>query len=175
MTTKTPERQELACGAHSNLPTTRTFVTTTLPEIRPDTIVIAATHPTLSQADPTEDGWFISDFYAFNLLLKGCGHSQTWLSAVSPDALVKKWKEFLHGDPRQDRKIVLNQELISKGIFSPITVVAPSTIIDSLLAKVAAATATGKPVLIMIFCHGLSNFHLVLDGKDKKEDSAWFD
>jgi hypothetical protein len=55
-----------------------------MPHVFDDTIILAATHPGPHQSNPTSDGWFISDFYAFNYLLKGLGKSQTWLTrAVS--------------------------------------------------------------------------------------------
>ena len=59
-----------------------TFNSTTPPEIHSNTIIVAATHPTISTGDPIRDGWFLSDFYAFNYLLKGLGSSQTWLTAA---------------------------------------------------------------------------------------------
>ncbi|KAJ5800020.1 uncharacterized protein N7518_002088 [Penicillium psychrosexuale] len=49
------------------------FITSTVPVVHDNTIILAATHPTLSTADSIDDGWFISDFYAFNYLLRGLG------------------------------------------------------------------------------------------------------
>ena len=84
----------LACLlASSRAP--ETFISYTLPEIFDNTIVVAAAHPTLRHAHAKSDGWFLSDFYAFNYLLKGVGHrgdqvrnipGQVWLTAsVSTD------------------------------------------------------------------------------------------
>ncbi|KAF6802668.1 hypothetical protein CSOJ01_11439 [Colletotrichum sojae] len=56
------------------------FPTTSPPVIRPGTIVIAATAPSITQGHPVHDGWFLSDFYAFNYLLKGVGGKQMWLT-----------------------------------------------------------------------------------------------
>ena len=56
----------------------------TMPKVYDDTIILAATHPGPHQSKKDADGFFISDFYAFNYLLKGLGKSQTWLTrAVS--------------------------------------------------------------------------------------------
>ncbi|KAK0717841.1 hypothetical protein B0T26DRAFT_710972 [Lasiosphaeria miniovina] len=48
-----------------------TFITHTFPYIFDNTIIVAATHPTVSTGSQFDDGWFLSDFYAFNYLLKG--------------------------------------------------------------------------------------------------------
>ncbi|KAJ5383750.1 hypothetical protein N7517_001661 [Penicillium concentricum] len=47
------------------------FISLTVPVVHENTIIIAATHPTLTTGSPQDDGWFISDFYAFNHLFKG--------------------------------------------------------------------------------------------------------
>jgi hypothetical protein len=39
---------------------------------------------------------------------------QTWLTAVEPAKLVKKYGSFLHGNPYEERKICLSQELHPK-------------------------------------------------------------
>lgn len=55
-----------------------------MPKVYDDTIILAATHPGPHQSNQRSDGFFISDFYAFNYLLNGLGKSQTWLTrAVS--------------------------------------------------------------------------------------------
>lgn len=58
------------------------FNSTTPPVVYSNTIIVAATHPTVSNGSPADDGWFLSDFYAFNYLLKDLGSSQTWLTAA---------------------------------------------------------------------------------------------
>ncbi|KAK3315231.1 hypothetical protein B0H66DRAFT_536104 [Apodospora peruviana] len=37
-----------------------------------------------------EDGWFLSDFYAFNYLLKGSVADQVWLTAAEPSKFVEE-------------------------------------------------------------------------------------
>lgn len=58
------------------------FSTRTPPVVYEDTYIVAAAHPNSQQANPTEDGWFLSDFYAFNYLFKGLGAGQVWLTAA---------------------------------------------------------------------------------------------
>jgi hypothetical protein len=48
-----------------------TFVTHTFACVFDNTIVVAATHPTVSTGSQLEDGCFLFDFYAFSYLLKG--------------------------------------------------------------------------------------------------------
>lgn len=59
-----------------------TFATRTPPVIRKDTIIVAVASPDIDSGSDIKDGWFLSDFYAFNCLLKGLGKSQTWLTAA---------------------------------------------------------------------------------------------
>lgn len=58
------------------------YPTTTPPQINADTHILATVHANIEEASPDADGWFVSDFYAFNLLFKGLGRSQTWLTAA---------------------------------------------------------------------------------------------
>lgn len=58
------------------------FVTKTPPNIDRNTVIVAVASPDLESGIQSRDGWFLSDFYAFNYLSKGLGHSQTWLTAV---------------------------------------------------------------------------------------------
>lgn len=76
------------------------------------------------------DGWFLSDYFAFNYLLKGRGHHQTWITASSEADFIAFIEEdpghhqpgFLHGSPYNDRKIVFNRSLVEKQEFTPFTV-----------------------------------------------------
>jgi hypothetical protein len=146
------------------------FISSTVPVVHENTIILGATHPTLSTASPKDDGWFISDFYAFNYLFKGLGMEQTWLTAVEPAKLVKKYGSFLHGNPYEERKICLSQELLDSDELSPVTVVSPARMIDQFLIEARRASELAKrtsaPLLLLIFCHGLPNFYLLLNNGD---------
>lgn len=62
--------------------TPASFATTTMPTIYTDTVIVAAASPNVQKGHPAVDGWFLSDFYAFNYLLNGAVPSQTWLTAA---------------------------------------------------------------------------------------------
>ncbi|KAE8156643.1 hypothetical protein BDV40DRAFT_280537 [Aspergillus tamarii] len=148
------------------------FLTSTPPVIHDNTIIVAVTHPTVLTGHGTKDGWFLSDFYAFNYLLKGLGSSQTWLTAANPQRLVKKYDIFLHGNPYEDRKVVLSQELLDSDAFTPVTIVSASVMIDRFLKEVQRASKQAKhkqaPLLILVFSHGFPNFQLLLNNGDRK-------
>ncbi|KAJ5846043.1 hypothetical protein N7534_009712 [Penicillium rubens] len=120
------------------------FISSTVPVVHENTIILGVTHPTLSTASPKDDGWFISDFYAFNYLFKGLGMQQTWLTAVEPAKLVKKYGSFLHGNPYEERKICLSQELLDSDELSPVTVVSPARMIDQFLIEARRASELAK-------------------------------
>lgn len=60
------------------------------------------------------DGWFLSDFFFFNILMKDLGSSQLWPSALHPQDLVDEYSEYLHGNSYDARKIVLDQQIINE-------------------------------------------------------------
>ncbi|KUM59627.1 hypothetical protein ACN42_g7508 [Penicillium freii] len=164
--------QPLVQGGHARQPDKlpSMFISSTVPVVHENTIILGATHPTLSTANPKDDGWFISDFYAFNYLFKGPGMQQTWLAAVEPAELVKEYGSFLHGSPYEERNICLSQELLGSDELSPVIVVSPATMIDQFRIEARRASELVKkmspPLLLLIFCHGLPNFHLLLNNGD---------
>ncbi|CAG8417283.1 unnamed protein product [Penicillium salamii] len=169
------EQQPLVKGGHmrspSDLPTT--FISSTMPVVYENTIILAATHPNLKSAHPKRDGWFISDFYAFNYLLKGQGQKQTWLTAADPKKLIQQHTSFLHGNPYEERKTCLDKDMLDQDQLTLVTVVRAKEMIDRFLleAKLASELAkrTGAPLLLLVFCHGLSNHHLCLNGDDQSK------
>ncbi|KAJ5487572.1 hypothetical protein N7530_001872 [Penicillium desertorum] len=80
-------------------PSSLSLCSTQGPSTRPSSVVssvvegsIAPKRKSASEtANPKDDGWFISDFYAFNYLFRGLGMEQTWLTAVEPTKLVNKY------------------------------------------------------------------------------------
>ncbi|KAJ9191770.1 hypothetical protein DTO166G4_7156 [Paecilomyces variotii] len=174
-------RAPLVQGGHIRNPlrVPETFISKTLPEIYDNTIVVAATHPALSSSHATRDGWFLSDFYAFNYLLKGMGHpgdkdrnvpGQVWLTAADPRAVVTKWPDqqyLLHGNPYQTRRVVLSEPLLNANKYTPVTLVKTSNMIEEFLTAVRKASELAKregaPLLLLVFCHGLINHQLLLD------------
>ncbi|KAJ5158291.1 uncharacterized protein N7500_007942 [Penicillium coprophilum] len=169
------EKQPLVKGGHARLPDRlpSTFVSSTIPCVFDNTVILAATHPTVSTAGPSDDGWFISDFYAFNYLLKGLGMHQTWITAADPRKLVEKYGPYLHGNPYEDRKVCLDQDLLDQRQITPVTLVSSGEMIDRVLSEAKWASELAKrheaPLLLLFFCHGLPNHHLLLnDGNSHK-------
>ncbi|KAH7165966.1 hypothetical protein EDB81DRAFT_878324 [Dactylonectria macrodidyma] len=116
------------------------YISNTVPDIHDDTIIVAATHPDVENGHPDRDGWFLSDFYAFNYLLKGKGASQVWLTAVDPHELFKPGcgtEHYLHGDTLQERKVVLCEELLDSDELTPVTIVKNTSMIDRFLQEEA--------------------------------------
>ena len=65
------------------LPSHATFTTTSPPVVEKNAIIIGIVSANFRLSDPVKwDGWFLSDFYAFNYLFKGLGSEQVWISAV---------------------------------------------------------------------------------------------
>ncbi|CAG8326604.1 unnamed protein product [Penicillium salamii] len=169
------QQQPLVKGGHMRSPSDlpATFTSSTIPCVYENTIILAATHPSIRTAHPSEDGWFISDFYAFNYLLKGQGQKQTWLTAADPTKLIEKYTSYLHGNLYEERKICLDRDMLDQDQLTPVTVVRVNEMIDRFLqeAKVASELAkrTDALLLLLVFCHGLSNHQLCLNGDDQSK------
>lgn len=135
---------------------------------------------TKTYTDPRLDGWFFSDFFAFNYLLKGLGSSQTWLATYSTTAseLVETYVEFLHGNPCRDRKVVLSQDLLDRGEITDVTVVPEDGFLhaamEALQIEFRLSRETGSPVLLLLFCHGDEETHGVFLGDETSCRSKMF-
>ena len=128
------------------------------PVVTRDTIIVAVCGPNDHQgnASPLEDGWFFSDFYLFHHLFRDTATKQYWLTCVKPQDLVKRYKEFAHGDPRSgDRRIVLDKTF-SKEI-QDILFFDPDDLLERFLGYTTDACKNAKDsqqaILILIFGH----------------------
>ncbi|KAL2682437.1 hypothetical protein Neosp_006888 [[Neocosmospora] mangrovei] len=163
-------------SSSSAAPAPRSFITQTPPIVFENSKIIAASHPNVNAGHPKDEGWFLSDFYAFNYLLKGLGSSQTWLTAADPRKLLRSdppmTEKFLHGNPYQDRKVVLSQDLLDKGELTPVTVVQNKNMISRFLKEVRKqseeAKRENKPLILFLFCHGLGET-FILDHTEKEK------
>ena len=137
-----------------------TFLTQTVPDVQPHTRILAVCGVTDhgNAASPTHDGWLLSDFYAFNILLRDEGVAQTWLTTESPTYLVSKYKEYLHGDPYKARKVVLDHDILKDSPPQNMQVVDRFNLLDSFIFTVKSecdiARAENQSLLVMIFGHG---------------------
>lgn len=137
-----------------------TFLTQTVPDVQPHTRILAVCGITdhRDEAHPNSDGWFLSDFYAFNLLLRNEGSAQTWLTTESPVSLVSKYQEYLYGAPYKPRKVVLDNNILKYNPPQSIQVVDRFKLLDTFMSTVKResdiARAENQPLLVMVFAHG---------------------
>ena len=134
------------------------FISHTLPDIRDDAFVLGVCGVREEVSSPFDDGWFLSDFFAFNFLLHGLGNVQEWLACTKPTTLLEKHGEYLHGNPFMERKVVLSYPLLENHQISEVTVVSPDDILDEFLARLERicrhAREKKAPVVVFIFGHG---------------------
>ena len=158
------------------------------PDVSPRTRVIAVLgvdEPSSNDnfASPSlGDGWMISDFYLWMHVLAGMGKTQEWMTCLEPAYLVNKycledkttmekyeedelkpvqtrWSTgFVHGDPFEDRVVVLDEELLPsvqrKVTVAPHGIELRDFFLGRLESTLASAEAAGDPVLMMAFAHG---------------------
>lgn len=145
------------------VPRNAATITETIPTHAPfkvsdDTYIVAVVAGDSETASPFDDGWFQSDFYALNYLLKGIGREQRWLATVDPRLLLNKYGPYLHGNSRRQRRVVLSHELLDAQEISPVEVYKQDQINDRFLGAVSElstrAKASGGNLLVLAFCHG---------------------
>ncbi|KAK3363779.1 hypothetical protein B0T25DRAFT_53715 [Lasiosphaeria hispida] len=129
---------------------------------------------TIEQAAPEDDGWFISDFFAFKHLLAGLGSSQTWLLGVSPETLVEEYGEYLHGSSRRQRKVVLNRQILEGGSHGSenLEVVSPANLLSKFLHQLALKLGSSGDkkdggILLLVFGHGDKATHDITLGPNR--------
>ena len=148
------------------------FNTWTVPDIPQDAIIVGAAAPNLDQADPTEDGWMISDMYAFNYLLAKASSNQTWLAVNTEEQLLDKYGDFLHGSPFQARKVVLSRRLLDAREITRAQTVSPERMIETVVDAVKKACEEAKkkkaPVIIFFFSHGKPSYDILLNAQDRR-------
>jgi hypothetical protein len=162
-------------GRISKQPDDEDFLVSVPPEIKDNTRIVAICGTPEESADPEVDGWFLSDFYLFNYLFKGTGSHQVWLANESPEALVSKYGEFLHGNPFGKRRVVLDEKMVNKDCFSPVTVVPEPHMVRAFIHHVKTEAKIAKeksePLLIMMFGHGTEEFGVFLGKHDELSPS----
>ncbi|OJJ79658.1 uncharacterized protein ASPGLDRAFT_954438 [Aspergillus glaucus CBS 516.65] len=131
------------------------------------------------------DGWMVSDFYMWLHVLEGMGKDQKWITSMPPDYLVQKYGKqdkvtmevfddegpqvtkpvqtkwasgFIHGDPFETRKVVLDESLLPR-VLAKVTIGPKGAdlrdfFLQQLRNTMADAAESGDHVLIMIFSHG---------------------
>ncbi|KAF7585886.1 hypothetical protein BBP40_009937 [Aspergillus hancockii] len=153
------------------------FATACPPDVGPRTRLIAVCGITdnKDQASPVEDGWFFSDFYLFHYLfshLHGPTTSQIWMTSEKPEDLVRKYKEYAHGDPKGERRVVLDENMLP-GIeqSKSLRVVARNDLLERFLCTLREQSLLAKNenqhLVILVFGHGDEQTFGVALGGDK--------
>ncbi|CAK7226406.1 hypothetical protein SCUCBS95973_006189 [Sporothrix curviconia] len=86
----------------------------------------------------------------------------------APEKIVETYGQLLHGNPFQDRKIVLNKDILDNAKITPVTVVKQKQMIEKFLHTLTELSEEAKRtkgnVLLLIFCHGIDAQKLALAG-----------
>jgi hypothetical protein len=145
------------------------FTTFSPPDVHPTTRILAVVGPDdISDASaPSADGWFQSDFYLFHYLLRVGPPTQTWLTCISPRALVEKYGQFTHGDPKGDRRVVLDASILPEiAQDGDVRVVDEKNLLDTFLSCLKTESnlaVTGNvQLLVLVFGHGEINNGIVI-------------
>lgn len=144
------------------------FITTAFPRIQQNTIILGICGLDVEASNPEDDGWFVSDYYAFNYLLHGMGSRQTWLSAVSPEELLSRYGPFFHGNPYRPRRAVLTNTLLDDAKITRPTVLPSDSMKEGVLNCLSTLSElshqTESPLLVLAFGHRQAEDKSVLIG-----------
>ncbi|KAI9052952.1 hypothetical protein LZ554_003224 [Drepanopeziza brunnea f. sp. 'monogermtubi'] len=92
-----------------------TPVTPMVPDIGPNTIIVAACGTTGQDALPHQAGGFITaDFLLAYQLWAGATTDQVWLHSINFPALLKTNHRYVHGSPYGTRKVVMDERLFEE-------------------------------------------------------------
>ena len=116
-----------------------------------------------------EDGWFLSDFFAFWHIFQGITDYQTWYHCLDLDELVATHQRYLHGNPHGQRKVVLDANILTqaKRARHPPQHIRPEHLkLETkkiITRECKAAELAGESVLILLLGHGdISNHGIEL-------------
>lgn len=147
------------------------FVSRCPPDLSPSARILAICGTTdhKNDAAPENDGWFLSDFYLFHHLLKGVGVNQIWLTSERPEDLIDKYGPYIHGNPFEERREVLNNDLLDDITESNnVRVVSRRDLcerfISTLRSEIALGLKNQQPLFLMVFGHGEKGTQSILIG-----------
>lgn len=136
------------------------FKTHTPPDITKNTRIIAVLGIDQKNANRKQDGWFLSDFFAFWHLYNNLTSHQVWMHGLQLEPLVDRYKVYLHGSPYKERKVVLDADILSRaesGRHAP-EYTKPAVLKERfkkvLREQCEKATEFGDNVLVLVFAHG---------------------
>ena len=125
-----------------------------LPDIDPESHIIAICGVDESRMAPYRDGWLLSDFYLMNNLLRGCGASQAWFTSVAPQKIIESHLRLLHGPPTSPQRIVLDQDTKPTDIVVQEQAVLLNNFLSYFSEKSQQAKEDQRPLLLMVMGHG---------------------
>ena len=147
----------------------------TPPDITERTRIIAVLGVTEQPAPYGNDGWFVSDFFAFWNIFQGVTERQTWYHCLDIDSLVAKHTRYLHGNPYKQRKVVLDENILAESKQSkhpPQQIQAEKLKLKTknlITAECKDAESANENVLILLFGHGDRNNHGIVLGRGGRE------
>ncbi|KAI2620839.1 hypothetical protein GGS21DRAFT_412435 [Xylaria nigripes] len=136
----------------------------------PRAYILAAVSSTTCQSAPDSEGWFMSDFFALNAILRGVGSNQTWLTVADIDKIIERHGELLHGNPFREPRVVLSRDLLESGKITRPTRVRLGHLTTEFLRHAGElstkAWRENVPLILGLFCHGSGKptYELSLDG-----------
>ncbi|KAM7203777.1 hypothetical protein V8F33_002092 [Rhypophila sp. PSN 637] len=144
---------------HSRLkrevPCSHYLASNNLSDIAPNSLILGVCGVDLESSNPGAEGWYVSDFYAFNTLLRGHGWKQTWLTPVTPNNLVKTYGDFSHGNPYQPRKVALSKDIIDQQLITPPFIVPEGQMTETFFQVLEEyreeSEASGAPIVVLLF------------------------
>ncbi|KAI9763102.1 MAG: hypothetical protein M1840_000914 [Geoglossum simile] len=148
------------------------------PDVIPRTRIVAVCGITNidDRASPTEDGWFLSDFWMFNHLFRNAPvANQIWLTCCNPRLLVEQYGRYAHGNPCQERRIVLEEQLlVAIQEAGTLRIVEPRILLERFLKTVEdeckEAVKNGQEVLLLVFGHGDGDTYGVTIGSNSNTE-----
>jgi hypothetical protein len=140
-------------------------------QIHPKTHFVALCGVISLSASPKKDGWFFSDFYLFNHMFAGLGASRAWITCVNPQDLIRDHREYVHGNPYQARRIVLDKDTPPHDILVQPETKLLENFLEIFEKECQNASQAKEPVLLMLFGHGDYDTHGVAIGRFPGEAS----
>ncbi|QKX58006.1 uncharacterized protein TRUGW13939_05126 [Talaromyces rugulosus] len=142
----------------------REFMTACPPDVPPRSRIVAVCGITdyKNRASPAKDGFFFSDFYLFHHLLSpgvGVTPQQIWITSEEPRDLIGKYREYVYGDPKGGRRVVLNEDMLQQiQVSGTIRVVQRDQLLERFVSTVreqaCLAADADEHLVILIFGHG---------------------
>ncbi|KAI4090307.1 MAG: hypothetical protein LQ344_004855 [Seirophora lacunosa] len=134
------------------------FNTHTPPDITTKTRILAVCGIQPKNASPNEDGWFLSDFFAFYHLFRGLTSNQCWMHCLDLEELVTTHGAYFHGSPFKTRKVVLDHATLNAA-ENLVKVSVPGGMKLKFQQKLrdecrSAARSGDESVLVLLFGHG---------------------